>query len=57
MGKREATPLEVEAAVHQQFPEQQWGVSRGAVRGVLGRDLWRTPRGARFGPGHELNDR
>lgn len=56
VGQSEAAPLEVDAAVHQQLSEEQRGVSRGPTRGIPGRDLWGSSGGARFGPGHELND-
>lgn len=56
VGQSEAAPLEVDAAVHQQFSEEQRGVSRRPAWGILGRDLWGSSRGACFGPGPELND-
>lgn len=56
VGQSEAAPLEVDAAVHQQLSEEQRGVSRRPTRGIPGRDLWGSSGGARFGPGHELND-
>lgn len=55
VGQSEAAPLEVDAAVHQQLSEEQRGVSRRPAWGILGRDLRGSPRGACFGPGHELN--
>lgn len=56
VGESEAAPLEVDAAVHQQLPEEQRGVSGRPARGILGWALWGSCRWARFGPGHELND-
>lgn len=52
----EAAPLEVDAAVHQQLPEEQRRVPGGAARRVLGGDLGRSGGGRRHRPGHELND-
>lgn len=56
MGQREAAPLQVDAAVHHQLPEEQRGVSGRPTWGVLGRALWGSSWGARLRPGHELND-
>lgn len=52
----EAAALEVDAAVHQQLPEEQRGVAGGSTRGVLGGDLGRSGGGRCHRPGHELND-
>lgn len=52
----EAAPLEVDAAVHQQLPEEQRGVARGPARRVFGGDLGRSGGGCCHRPGHELND-
>lgn len=56
VGQSEAASLQVDAAVHQQLPEQERGVSRWPAWWILGGDLWGSWGGAGFGPGHELND-
>lgn len=56
MRQSEAASLQVDAAVHQQLPEQERGVSRRPTWGIFGRDLRGCHGGACFGPGHELND-
>lgn len=56
VGQSEASPLEVDAAVHHQLSEQQRGVAWRPTWRILGRDPRWTSRGSRFGPGHELND-
>ena len=56
VGEGEAAPLEMDAAVHQQLPEENRGVSGRPTWGILGRGLRGSSRWACFGPGHELND-
>lgn len=54
VSQSEAASLQVDAAIHQQLSEEQWGVSWRTTWRVFG--LWRSRRWACFKPWKKLND-
>lgn len=55
VGQSEAAPLDVNASVHHQLPEEQRRVPGRSTRGIFRGDPRRAPRGSCFGSGHEFN--